>query len=173
MKKKETFSAITRFNQMNVSCGDSPKGYGKAYFALRSFKPGEVVIKGFGVPGNHQTSNFSVQIGLERHFIPRKWTGKYMNHVCVKPACKVVTRSTGFPDWVADRHIAKGEEITYNYAMSEFEWSDVAVEKVIWCLCKTKKRNHKIPSFSLLKHNTKLKLKNKLSIYLQNLCDAL
>lgn len=168
----ETRSGIIKYNKTNISCGDSPKGYGKAYFALRNFKPGEIIVKGIGKIIDHQTAHFSAQLGLEHHFVPEKWTGKYMNHSCA-PNCKVKSRTDGFPDWVASKPIKKGEEITFGYYMTEFEWSDVAVEKTIWCGCKEKKKNHKIPSFSMLTHQQKLSFRPKLSKYLQDLCHDL
>ncbi len=170
--KKETLSSVIQFNKLNLTCGRSKHGYGMTHFAAKDFKPGEVVFKAFGEIITHQTGHISIQIGLEHHCIPKKWTGKYLNHSC-KPTCYVVTRDDGFPNLVANRFIAAGEEITYSYFMTEYLWTHDAAERTIWCRCGTKKKPHHIPSFSLLSHKEKLANKKYLSRYLQDLCNDL
>jgi len=162
-------SSIIAFNQENVYCGESPKGYGKAYFAKHNFQAGDIVMHGFGRIVNHQTSRFSMQIGLNKHCLPTKWTGRYLNHSC-EPNCFVRTRPDGFPDLIALRDIKKGEEITYEYFMSEFVWSPCAQEKRISCRCGAKKCFKKILSFSQLNdsHKRALKKRKIISSYLYN-----
>lgn len=165
---KETLSSVNRYNQKNVSCGKSPKGYGFAYFAIRDIEPGEVVSHGFGRVAHHQTSHFSIQIGPNVHIIPSKWTGKYWNHSC-DPNCHVKTRENGFPSLVATRYIKKGEEITYAYYMTEMTWEEVAVENSIKCQCGSARCRGKIFSFLQLSHKEKAASLSYVSVYLRNL----
>lgn len=151
--------SITTFNQKNVYCGKSPK-HGWGYFAKHDFKRGDIVMRGFGKIIVHQTSHLSIQIGPNKHYLPKKWTGRFWNHSC-DPNCYVRTRAGGFPDWIAKRSIKKGEELTFAYAMSEYNWAANAVEKKIVCLCGTKKCTGKIMSFSELPHIHRNDLKKK------------
>jgi hypothetical protein len=168
-KKKMKESTAISFNQKNVYCAKSQNGYGMAYFTKHNFNAGDIIMHGFGKIINHQTKHNSVQIGPNKYFLPTKWTGRYWNHSCC-PNCFVNTRTDGFPDMVALRNIKKGEEITYSYFMTEYEWSPVAVEKKIPCLCGTKKCCKKIMAFSQLseKQKNNLKKRNLISSYLHN-----
>jgi hypothetical protein len=137
------------FNQENVYCDQSLKGYGTTYFARKDFVRGMVLIKGFGKIIDHQTAHFSVQIDFGKHFLAQKWTGRYCNHSC-EPNTFIMTRSDGFPDLVAWKDIRKHEEITYAYYMTEYEWSKTANENLVKCLCGTKSCTGKIRAFSQL-----------------------
>ena len=163
-------SSVVAFNQKSVDCGKSPKGYGRTYFAKHNFQRGDIIIHGFGKIINHQTSKISVQISLNKHYLPTKWSGRYWNHSC-GPNCFIRTRSDGFPDLVALKDINKGEEITYGYFMTEFSWSARAQERRIVCRCGTKKCLKKILSFSQLdyKHQCDLKKRKIVSSYLYHL----
>ena len=116
---------------------------------------------GFGKIIDHQTSHISIQIGTQRHYLPRKWAGRYWNHSC-NPNTYVRTRADSFPNLIALREIKTGEEITYSYWMSEFSWSKDADENNAKCKCGEKKCKKKILSFSQLSRAERLKLiKNK------------
>lgn len=160
-------SSVIAFNQKNVYCARSPKGYGMTHFAKHNFPAGAIVMRGFGKIINHQTSHISIQIGPDRHFLPTKWNGRYWNHSC-DPNCFVRTRSDGFPDLIALLDIKKGDEITYGYYMTEFSWSHRAQEKLIACRCGAKKCFKKILSFSQLdyRHQCDLKKRKLISSYL-------
>lgn len=162
-------SSVVAFNQGNVYCGKSPKGYGMAYFAKHNFKAGDIAIHCFGKIIDHQASHLSVQIGIKKHFLPTKWTGRYLNHSC-EPNCFAHTRPDGFVDIVALQGIKQGEEITYSYFMTEYSWSPRAYEKNATCLCGANKCCKKILSFSQLTDEQKNNLKNRkiISSYLHN-----
>lgn len=145
MKKEE----VIKFNQNNMETGRSPKGYGMAYFAKRDFKKGERIMEGYGRIVDHQTSHCSVTIGKDKHYIPEKWTGKYWNHSC-NPNSYMKSRSDGFTTLFALKKIKKGEEITYDYAMTELSWITGAKEMHVSCLCGEKTCKGKILSFSQL-----------------------
>jgi SET domain len=154
--KKVSFKAyntliaeVLAFNTIRVKIGLSNLGYGYANFAKMDFLPGEEVMKGFGKKINHQTGHISIQISKDQHFLPTKWTGRYWNHSC-EPNCSIQTRPDGFPSLIATEKIRKGDEITYSYSMTEFEWSNTAKENHVKCLCGQKNCKRKILSFSQL-----------------------
>ena len=163
-------SSVIAFNQKNVYCGKSDKGYGRAYFAKHNFQAGDIVMRGFGKIIDHQTSCISIQISSNKHYLSTKWTGRYLNHSC-DPNCFVRTHSNSFPDWVALRNIKKGEEIVYAYFMTEFCWSSCAREKCIPCICGNRKCFKKILSFSELDYKLQCDLKKRriISSYLYHL----
>ncbi len=156
MTKKE----VIFLNQKNVCAGTSPKGYGQAYFARKTFNPGDKVMAGINKIIDHQTSHVSVQIGMKRHYKPEKWTGRYWNHSCNPNTC-IKTRSDGFPNLIALKKIKKGDEITFAYCMSEFEWIKSADENQIKCKCGEKNCKGKILSFSQLSKREQENLKSK------------
>lgn len=158
------------FNKNNIYCDKSPKGYGIAYFASHNFHKGDAVMHGFGKIVDHQTKHISIQISSNKHYIPTKWTGRYLNHSC-DPSCFIHTRSDGFPDMVALKNIKKGEEITFAYFMTEYSWSSHSQDEYIPCLCGAKKCFKKILFFSQLtdKQKNSLKRKKLISSYLYNI----
>ena len=158
------------FSKKNVYIGMSKKPYGKTYFASRNFKKGEIVMIGFGKVINHQTPRISIQIGINKHYLPKNYTGRYWNHSC-NPNTYAKTREDGFPNLVALKSIKQGEEITYSYWMSELEWTRNADESRIECKCGSKKCTGKIFSFSQLskKDQEKIISKRICSKYLINL----
>ncbi|MEK9153033.1 MAG: SET domain-containing protein-lysine N-methyltransferase [Patescibacteria group bacterium] len=164
-------SPIIVFNQKNVYCGRSLKKYGgMAYFANHNFQAGDIVIHGFGKIIDHQAAHLSMEIGFKKHILPKKWTGRYLNHSC-DPNCFAHTRSDGFPDIIALRGIKQGEEITYSYFMTELSWSSHVHEKRIPCLCGAKKCFGRILSFSQLtdKQKNNFKKRKVISSYLHNI----
>ena len=156
MVKKE----VIFFNQKNVYTGISAKGLGKTYFAKKNFNSGDKVMFGFGKIIDHQTSHISVQIGIKRHYKPTKWTGRYWNHSC-NPNTYIKTRPDSFPNLIAFKKIKGGEEITFAYYMSEFQWTKNADENQIKCKCEEKNCRGKILSFSQLSKEEQRKLKSK------------
>ena len=71
---------VKEFNKKNVYIGISKKSYGKTHFANRNFKKDEVIMVGFGKIINHQTPRISIQIDINKHYLPKSWTGRYWNH---------------------------------------------------------------------------------------------
>lgn len=151
------------FNKTNVFCGKSSKGYGKTTFAKRDISKGEIVLKCFGKVINHQTSCISMQINVNNHFITKKWTGRYLNHSCL-PNLYIKTGKGGYNDLIALIDIKKGEELTYAYYMSEYEWSEFANENYIVCLCQSENCKGKIRSFTELTKQERETLKRNKQI---------
>lgn len=161
---------IKEFNESNVYTGLSKKGYGHTYFAKRDFKPGEEIMRGFGKLLDHQTAHCSVTIGIGKHYLPNKWTGRYWNHSC-DPDCYMKTRKDGFPSLIALKKIKKDQELNFGYYMTELDWSKGVDELWIKCQCGTKNCKGKILSFSQLSEKEKSNLKSKklISSYLLKL----
>jgi hypothetical protein len=147
-------------SKKNVFIGVSKKPYGKTYFANRNFSKGEIVMAGFGKVIDHQTPRISVQIGEHKHYLPRKWNGRYWNHSC-NSNTYMRTRVDGFPDLVALKAIKRGEEITYSYWMSELMWTKNTDESKIECRCGSKNCQGKIFSFSQLSKTNQEKIIEK------------
>lgn len=157
-----TLKSAIRFNQNNTYTGLSVKGYGRTYFTRKDFKKGEIVMLGFGKIIDHQTRRISVQIGRNKHYLPTKWIGRYWNHSCDSNT-HVRSRSDGFPNLIASRDIKKGEEINYEYWMTEFAWIKNADELKVKCKCGTKRCKRKILPYSgLSKKQQEMLKKNKL-----------
>jgi len=167
-----TETEVISFNKEHVHIGKSKKGYGYTFFAKRDFKKGEEIVESLGRIISHQTSHCSIQIGIHKHFMPKKWTGRYWNHSC-NPNTYANTRKDGFPSLFALKNIKKGEEIVYAYWMTEFKWGKLAKESRIDFKCKCGESNCRgnILSFSQLskKEQKILKEKNLCSKYLYNL----
>lgn len=163
-----TQEEILKINQENIFTGLSPKGYGYTCFANKDFNPGDLIMHGFGKILKKQTGHCSIQIGHDKHYMPNKWTGKYWNHSC-DPNSFIQTRKDGFPSLYALKKIKKGEEITYGYYMTEYEWTKGVDELEISCVCGTKKCKKKILAFSDLnkKEQKKLIALNLCSDYLK------
>lgn len=168
--KSVTLKSIIKFNQNNTYTGVSIKGYGHTCFAKKDFDPREVVMMSIGKVINHQTPIISIQIGVDKHFQPTKWAGRYWNHSC-DPNTYVKMRADGFPNLVALRRIKRGDEITYSYAMTEYSWCKNAEERTTLCKCNDKKCKGTISSFSQLpKSEQKVLVENrKCAPYLKKL----
>lgn len=155
-----TKNEFINFNKKNVYAGKSNRGYGFSYFSKKDFRLGDIVIRTFGKIINHQTSHYSLQIDFGVHFIPTKWTGRYLNHSC-SPNTFIRTRSDGFPNLIAQKKIKRDQEITYAYSMSEHKWSRNTAENYLQCKCGSKKCKGTILSFSQLSRIEKKRLINK------------
>lgn len=153
------------FNKQTSTIGKSSHKYGFTHFAKYDFQPGDTVLKSYGKLIDHQTGHLSIQIGMGKHFLPTYWTGRNFNHSC-NPSCYVKSRSDGFPDLIALHKIKAGEEITFAYWMTEYEWAKNAAENHISCLCASKNCKGKICTFSQLPDSLKRKMSNFISEYL-------
>ncbi|MCB0071820.1 MAG: SET domain-containing protein-lysine N-methyltransferase [Caldilineaceae bacterium] len=90
---------------------------GRGVFAGREFRRGDVVVRTVGSPIGFQTEH-SVQIAMDRHVEPSPPV-RHLNHSC-DPNLGVRTDEHGLPEFVALRAIAAGEEVTFDYAMTEY-----------------------------------------------------
>src|SRR6185436_9610788 len=92
--------------------------HGKGVFAAQDFRRGDLILENTGVVLRHQTEH-SMQIGWDVHVEPDPPI-RFINHSC-QPNAGVRTNDLGFPDMVAMTDIRRGEEIYFDYAMSEFQ----------------------------------------------------
>lgn len=91
--------------------------HGRGVFAARDFEAGEVLFRATGRAVDHQTEH-SIQIGWDLH-VDVDPPARYLNHAC-DPNAGVKTGVDGLPIFIARRRIRRGDEIRYDYAMTEF-----------------------------------------------------
>ena len=139
---------------------------GLGVFANRDFKKGELVVRSSGKVISCQTEH-SIQLDWDRH-LDVDPPARYMNHSC-NPNLGIRTNGNGFPDFVAMRDIKKGEELTWDYAMSEwthYERSDPALDFDLTCRCGAKNCRGKFGYYSELPDELKERYKGFISDYL-------
>jgi len=108
---------------------------GQGVFATRIHRRGEQVMTTRGVRLNHQTEH-SIQIALDQHLEPH-FPVRLINHSCA-PNLGVRSTAQGLPDFYALREIRAGEELNFDYAMTELTHqprSNSALEFSLDCLC--------------------------------------
>jgi hypothetical protein len=139
---------------------------GMGAFAGRSFKKGELVVRATGEVISYQTRH-SIQIDWDQHLEPDP-PARYLNHSC-DPNLGIKTNEQGLPNFTAMRDIEEGEELTWDYAMSEwthYERSDPALEFDLTCLCSSKNCRGKMGYYSELPTEIKEKYEGFISDYL-------
>lgn len=99
----------------SVYVGETDQGRG--VYASRDFQRGDLILKTTGKVVLHQTEH-SIQIGWGTH-LEVDAPVRLLNHAC-EPNAGMRTNSEGYPDVLAFRDIQAGEEIRFDYAMTEF-----------------------------------------------------
>ena len=136
------------------------KNKGNGVFALRKFKRGENVFQIEGPISSERTIH-SIQIGEFEHITAWK-PGMFANHSC-NPNCGIKKQN----DKVylcALKTIKSGEEITWDYAMSDYKFN--------WfmpCSCGSKNCRKNIGGYIFLDKETRRKYKNFLMSYIKTL----
>lgn len=97
--------------------------YGEGVFAQRAFQPGETVLSVTGQRVKRQSTH-SIQIAWHEHIEPDP-PAKFLNHSC-DPNMGVRFNEAGLPDFVALRAIPSGEELTFDYAMTEYRLTEMS-----------------------------------------------
>lgn len=90
---------------------------GRGVFAAREFVRGETVIVGRAIEYPANRTRMSVQIGWERH-VEMDVPATLVNHSCA-PNLGVRENQWRAYDFVALRNILVGEELAFDYAMTE------------------------------------------------------
>ncbi len=111
---------------------------GEGVFTTKSFKVGEIVMVGVikeRLNGNHSHAS---QIGEYEYVLHAGLISK-VNHSC-DPNCGIRVNETGAHDYVAMRNISINEEITFDYAMRNYNVDYFPKQ----CMCGTKKCRGKI-----------------------------
>jgi hypothetical protein len=103
-----------------------PKGRG--VFATRHFARGEVVVVGRPLSQSAERTWQTMQVDVDKH-VRMDEPLELTNHSC-DPNCGLRPNEWGGYNLVALRPIAAGEEVTFDYAMSE--WISIAVPE---CQC--------------------------------------
>jgi HAMP domain-containing protein len=139
---------------------------GRGVFAARSFRRGELILGATGTVISHQTE-YSIQIDRERH-LDTDPPARYLNHSC-DPNAGVRTNENGLPDFIARRDIQADEEITYDYAMTEFrhyERQRPELDFDLTCRCGSKNCRGKLGYYSELSDELKATYRGLVSAYL-------
>lgn len=111
---------------------------GEGVFATKSFKVGDIVMVGVikeRVNGNHSHAS---QIGEYEYVLHAGLISK-VNHSC-DPNCGIRVNETGAHDFVAIRNISINEEITFDYAMRNYNVDYFPKQ----CMCGSKRCRGKI-----------------------------
>ncbi len=140
--------------------------HGKGVFAARDLHKGDLILETTGVVLGHQTEH-SMQIGWETHLEPDPPI-RLINHSCA-PNAGVKTNRLGFPDIVALTNIEQGEEIRFDYAMTEFQHYDrenPGLEFSLRCQCGSPNCRGKLGYYSELPDELKERYRGYLSDYL-------
>ena len=92
---------------------------GRGVFAARRFMRGETVIVGTAIKHLLERTCMSVQVDWERH-VEMDAPATLLNHSCA-PNLGVRENQSCAYDFVARRDISAGEELAFDYAMTEHE----------------------------------------------------
>ncbi len=117
----------TRLNDRNVSVRDA-RHKGQGVFANQDFLCGETVIIGLVDSEQTERTRYSVQVNWGSHVLMTS-PAVLINHSC-NPSTTVMNNRFGAYDFVASRDIYEDEELTFDYATTEFEI--IAMKE---CLC--------------------------------------
>lgn len=129
-------------------------GKGMGVYATRDFRPGEMVLMFRGSYVKNR-SEHTVQVEKDLHIDPREpW--KYVNHSC-DPNCGIVNRM----DLEAMRPIRKGEEVTFDYAMTEAK-----IANLFDCSCGAAICRGRVGGFDTLSEELKKKYVGHISDHL-------
>ena len=139
---------------------------GRGVFASRDFARGDLILETNGKVLNHQTEH-SLQIGWGVHLEPDSPI-RLLNHSC-EPSAGVKTNARGIPDFYAFRDLRAGEEITFDYAMTEFTHyprQDEDLEFSMDCYCGSDTCRGRLGYYSELTDEVKKKYQGFVSDYL-------
>ncbi len=136
------------------------EGRGEGIFATRSFKACETVMVGVietVLDGNHSHAS---QIG-ENKFVLHAGLISKVNHSC-NPNCGIKVNETGAHDFVAMKSISDNDEITFDYAMRNYD-VDYFPKK---CMCGSTNCRERIVGWKDLPEKRKIEYKGFVAPYL-------
>jgi len=143
-----------------------PTSMERGVFARQAFLPGDLVLRSAGRVLPYQTEH-SIQIDWNRHLEPDPPI-RFINHSC-DPNVGIKTNVDGLPDFYALKPIAEDDEITFDYAMSEFDHQkrdNPNLEFDLTCQCGTAICRGKLGYYSELSEACKQKYQGFISAYL-------
>jgi hypothetical protein len=138
---------------------------GRAVFAGCDFKRGDLIFETNGTRLAHQTEH-TIQIDWDFHLEPDSPI-RLINHSC-DPNVGVKTNPNGLPDFYAFRDIQQGEELNFDYAMTEYRHyprADEALEFSLECRCGSPNCRGKLGYYSELSAATKQRYEGFVSAY--------
>ncbi len=133
---------------------------GEGIFATQLFKVGDIVMVGVikkSLNGNHSHAS---QIGENKYVLHDGLISK-VNHSC-DPDCGIRVNKTGAHDFIAMKDISVNEEITFDYAMRNYN-VDYFPKK---CMCGSNKCRCMITGWKDLPDVTKKEYKGFVAPYL-------
>ena len=151
---------------MDVYLGESEIGIGRGVFAARNFREGELVLHAIGRVLPCQTM-YSVQFDWKRH-LEVEPPARYLNHSC-DPNLGVGRCDKGGIDFVALRDINKGEEVAFDYAMTEYKHyprANPADEFDLACHCQADNCRGRLGYYAELSAELKRKYRGFIAEYL-------
>lgn len=116
---------------------------GRGVFAARAFAIGETVVRGRPIAPSDRRTSHSLQMDWNRHVLFDE-PSCLINHSC-DPNTGVRDNPQGGYDFVALRPIAPGDEISFDYATTEYE--SIAVAE---CRCGARNCRGKSGGFAFL-----------------------
>lgn len=138
-------------------------GKGIGVFAEKPFKKGDLVVRGKpeGVVG--ERTDYSFQVGVNVH-VQLDEPARLINHSC-EPNLGVRNNKHGGYDFIVVRDIDVGEELTWDYSMTEF----VSIAIKDECLCQSNNCRKKIGGFVCLPVDVRNKYNEFIADYLKRL----
>lgn len=130
----------------------------KAIVATENLKKNTIVFL-YEDEATEKRTRTSIQVSIDKHIEPGEF-GAYANHSC-SPNSQVISNydeSTNKAEvlMLTIKPVAKGEEITFDYATTETTVTPELLNKP--CLCKSQTCRHKITGFSELSLKAKMEL---------------
>jgi len=113
-----TALSARRLNNRNVTVRNV-EHKGQGVFADRHFLCGETVVIALVEREEPERTRYSVQMNWNKHVLMTT-PAVLINHSC-NPNTVVINNSHGAYDFVAFRDISAGEELSFDYATTEFE----------------------------------------------------
>ncbi len=151
---------------MNVKDGfelRKSSGKGEGIFATKSFKAGDIVMVGVIKEVLHGNHSHASQIGENKYVLHAGLISK-VNHSC-DPDCGIRVNETGAHDFVAMKDININEEITFDYAMRNYNVDYFPKQ----CMCGSKKCRCQITGWKNLPDGIKKEYKGFVAPYLLEL----
>ncbi|MBN1149169.1 MAG: SET domain-containing protein-lysine N-methyltransferase [Anaerolineales bacterium] len=151
---------------MNVYLKNTDYHVGYGVFAARDFRRGELVIRATGPVLPYQSMH-SIQIDWDRHMKVGS-PARYLNHSC-DPNLGVRSCNARGVEFVALRDIQAGEEVTFDYAMTEYRHyprPDPNDEFDLTCHCGSPNCRGRLGYYSELSDELKVKYRGFIAEYL-------
>ncbi|MGD1698708.1 GNAT family N-acetyltransferase [Dapis sp. BLCC M229] len=158
--------AIAMYKEINPNLYDNVEvkpitSKGRGVFSRRSIPTGEIVFSGKPIYAENERTCYSIQVDWDKHLLFDR-PAVLTNHSC-DPNCGIRDNRFGGFDFIAIKDIAVGEEITWDYAMSEY--ISIAVES---CKCGSPKCRQKSGGWHILSESLQRKYKSFSASYIHS-----